>query len=619
MIKKIISFNREEAEKNFQNLKEKFNKKKRNKFLFISFLILIFGIFLFSILKNPNIKKYEPNMINWNIFNISKEYAKSEENKYDFIEIQSLKEKKKQINKEKIIVGIDFGTINSGYSYCIDNDISKITFSGKSPTELETSKITNLGKKYSYEASISLKNYRNEELDTINFIKGIKSIFNLDKFNNDNLCYVYPNEYVTNFNIKNILKEYFIMIQNDILKNIKNPKIKKNQIKYIISVPISWKEFEKQIIINAAYESGMNNIRLIYDNEAASLSMMNDRYIESKYKSDHKIFLSIDAGGYYTNITINEITNSTIKEKIKIKNNIYKNIGILTISEEIIKILEQIFGKNYIDYLKRENPGEWVKTLKDIYSAIESTYCIDGIELFEINSKFNSKGKYEYSFQTEKGINKYIIEYNEYIVTLPAGLVGNIIYKNVRYIMNIIDNIIDEMKLKRININSILVSGGLSKNKIFQNEIENNLKIKIPINYLTSYENAISKGAVFYGIDSDKIKSRISKETIGIRVKENNNNKIKVLIKKGEEIENYSLNIFIKPSLKNQERIQINVYATDNEELSENDFLGRLLLYLNKNNNGIIQLTIKYDIVLNFYAVDYEKEEEIKFDFELFK
>jgi len=91
------------------------------------------------------------------------------------------------------------------------------------------------------------------------------------------------------------------------------------------------------------------------------------------------------------------------------------------------------------------------------------------------------------------------------------------------------------------------------------------------------------------------------------------------LIKKGEEIENYSLNIFIKPSLKNQERIQINVYATDNEELSENDFLGRLLLYLNKNNNGIIQLTVKYDIVLNFYAVDYEKEEEIKFDFELFK
>ena len=71
-----ISFKKEEAEQKFQNLKEKFNKKKRNKFLFISFLILIFGIFLFSILKNPNIKKYEPNMINWNIFNISKEYAK---------------------------------------------------------------------------------------------------------------------------------------------------------------------------------------------------------------------------------------------------------------------------------------------------------------------------------------------------------------------------------------------------------------------------------------------------------------------------------------------------------------------------------------------------------------
>ena len=405
------------------------------------------------------------------------------------------------------------------------------------------------------------------------------------------------------------------------MKNIKNPKIKKNQIKYIIPIPYSWNEFQKQIILNAGYESGMNNIKLIYDSEAASLSMLNDRYIEQKYKQDNKIFMLINAGGYYTNITIYEITDkSSIKQKLIIKNNIVKNIGILTISEEIIKVLEQTFGTNYIDYLKRENPGEWVKALKDINSAIESTYCVDGIEIFEINSKFKSKGNYEYLYLTDKDIKKYNIEYNEYIVRLPAGLIGNIIFKNVNDIINNIENILNEMKSKRIMINSIIITGGLSKNKIFQSEIEKCLNDKIPINYLTSYDNDISKGAVIYGINPDKIKSRICKETIGIKTKEENNEKIKILIKKGQEIDNYSLIKYIKPSLKNQEIIQINIYSTEKEEeLSENDFIGRLLLYMNNNNHKIIQLTINYDIVLSFDAIDYETGEEIKHNFQFFK
>ena len=477
--------------------------------------------------------------------------------------------------------------------------------------------------KYSSTAIISLMNYRNEELNKINFIHGIKSIFSFDEYNNDNICFVYPNEYVTNFNIKDIIKEYFILFKNSILKNVRDKKmINDNLILWVISIPISWKEYEKQIILKAADESGMKNVKLIYEHEAISLSMLSDRYIDKKYKIKNKVFMVIDAGGFYSNITINEIQNEeSVKEKINIQKNIVnKNIGILTVLEEILKILEQIFGENYINYLKRKEPGYWVKILEEIVNkAIKNTYCIDGVEIFEINSKFKGKGVYEYLYNSENGVKKYNIEYNEFSVIFPAGLIGNIIFKNVNEIINIAYNIIDEMKYKNIIIDNIIVTGGLSQNKIFKSEIEKKFKNKANIEYLSSYENIISKGAVIYGINQDKIKSRISKETIGISKKESNNKNIEILVKKGQEITNISLYKFIKPSLNGQEIIQINVFSSENQHLSESDFIGRLLIHLGNQNKGIFQLNIDYDIDLKFFAIDYETGKEIKTNFEFFK
>ena len=609
------------SDNNLNNLKYKIKKIKIIKgLLFFLIIPILVSLIIFLIINNSQTKEYELNEINWDVFNISKEQAKLEEKNYDFIEVPPPRKQVENLkkSKEKIVVGIDFGAINSGYSFTIDNDITKIDYNKKVPNEIEISRISNKGQKYSFKASNSLQNYRKEELDKIYFIKGIKTIFSLDKFNNDNLCYIYPSEYVRDFNITNIIKEYLILLKNDIIEKIKKPKIDKNNIKWVISVPSIWKEFEKQIILNAAYGSGLNNIKLIYENEAASLSMLNDKYIDNNLKNENKVFMLIDASGYYTNITINEIVGKDgFKEKIKIENNILKNVGILPISEEIIKILEQILGKYYIDKMKREKPGEWIITLEDIYKAIEETYCVDGIEIYEINLKSKTKGQYEYLYNTEKGTNKYIIEYNQFSLILPGGLIGNIINKNVKYIVSKVNNIINEMKSKKIHIDSIIITGGLSKNKIFKNEIEYELKSKIPIKYLTSHENAISKGAVIYGINPEKIKSRICPTNIGIRKKEEN---IEVLIKKGEEFTNNSIVKFIKSTSDEQEMIQLNIYISDNNDiLSEKDFMGRLLIYTEHKKDRIIQLTINYDTVLSFSAFDIESQKEMKTKFEFFK
>ena len=586
--------------------------------IFILLLSFIFGN-NFGTKLTPN-KEYEPNEINWNIYDISKE-AKLEEKQYDYIEVKNQKIQNLPESEDKIIVGIDFGTISTGYSFVERNDIKKININGKSPNEVETSKDTQNGKKYSERASISLQNYNREELNNINFVKGIKSIFTLDKFNNDNLCYVYPREYVSNFNIKNVIREYFIMLKKDIIENINVPRNKKDKIIWIISIPTAWKEFNKQIILNAAYESGMSNIKLLYENEAASLSMLNDKYIPDKNKNKNKVFIIANLGGYYSNITINEIVDKeTIKEKEFIKNNaIVENVGVLTIAQEIIKILENIFGKYNIDKAKREDPGEWVKTLKDINEAIRGTYSLDGIEIFKINTVFKKKGEFEYLYKAEDKEKRYIIK-NNLDLEFPSGIIGDIIHKNINIIIDHIDNIMKEMKSKRIRIDSIVLTGGLSKNKIVQNEIESKFNSRTTVNYLSSTDNAISKGAVFYGINPNRIKSRISPETLGIRNKENGKDNIEILVKRGQEIENYSMVKFIKPSSKRQDKIQINVYASDSENLNEDDFIGRLMIYLDQiKKDGIIQLNINYDTVLSFSAIEYDNKNEIKTKFEIVK
>ena len=202
---------------------------------------------------------------------------------------------------------------------------------------------------------------------------------------------------------------------------------------------------------------------------------------------------------------------------------------------------------------------------------------------------------------------------------IPAGLIGDIIFKNVNIIKYNIDNILNEMKSKKIIISNIMFTGGFSKNKIFEKEIERYLN-NIPINYLTSFENTISKGAVIYGINPNKIKSRICKQTIGIRNKKSNKDSIQILVKKGQEIDNLSITKYLKISSNSQEKIQLNIYCSENEKLNENEFFGRLLIDIDpKNKNHIIQPNINYDTVLSFYAINYGNKKEIKTKFEFFK
>ena len=620
--------------KHINIIKNKINQYKKFNLILFVFLTIILSSLITLFLSQVNFNNNETLIeINWNIFNKSKELIQSEYENYPFKEITGIENKetnnKNKYNKKEdlndIIIAIDFGSINTGYSYSIKSkkdseQFPKIISEAKIPNEIEISRNEHKGLKYAYKASVSLGNYRYEELEQINFIKGIKNLMYMDKYNNDNLCFAYPNDCIQNINITNVIKEYVSMIKRDILNKVKNEKISIdiNNIKWVMSVPNSWNEFQKQIILNSALESDLSNISFIYENEAACLSIFTDKSFSNNFFKRKSKFILIDIGGINTQFSVFEINENNVHEKLPIKNNILINTGFLNIVEKIIKVLEEILGKKEINKIKKEQPGSWLKILKDINKAIENTYRKNGIEIFDIYLPFSYRGQYEYKYETENNIKKYIIKYESYNLIFPAGLIGDFIFDSINRILNNTNIIIEEMKLKRININNLVITGGFSKNKIIQNEIKNYFIENEYMNmyYLSSNENSISKGGVYYGLNNSKIFSRYSTETIGLKLE----NEIKILIKKGTIMNNnFNKIIFIKPIKEKQRIIQINAYASNvNDFLDENDFIGRLLIDLN-NINDTIKVEIEYDVILRFHAYDIKSGKKIGIRFEYFK
>ena len=581
-------------------------------YIYVSISIII-GLFLFNYLYQQT-KQFNKN-INWEIFQIPNEDINKE--KYLFSELD-LKGKNKNNKNDKInhkiVVGIDFGTVNSGYSYSLENDISKIKSTKKTPTEIIVSKgKIQSGLIYSESAPITMMNYNQKELSKILYIKGIKSIINSkNETINTNLCYFFPNDIA--LNIIDDITSYFAMMKKDILKNLK--VFEEFQILWVIAIPPDWDEFQKQLIYKSLKDSGMTNIKFIYESEAASLSIFSDKSIDKIYKKKNNLFLLIDLGSSSASFSINKIedNNGSIKQIFTFVNN---DIGFVYIIEEIINIFTSLIGTKTIDEVKSNNPRAWIKFLKEINNAIENTLSINGKENFDITNIFNNENNKIFKYRD----SKYHIKFNKFIIGLPSNLIGNIIFNNINKINSYLDEMNTILKNSKINLNSIIITGGFSQNKIIKNEINKYFEEKnIPIRYMPSYEYPISKGCVIYGINPEKLLPKKSSITLGVCnfLK----NEMEILIKKGDEIKNQiNLVKYIKPQLENQKYIQIFIYITDkdindNQELKEYLF-GRLLIKTHKNNENI-QLNIKYDTQLTLSAINYDTGGIIESEFQFF-
>ena len=442
----------------------------------------------------------------------NKNISNSEDND-DEIEVYLPKDKEQKPKNEldKLIVGIDFGSSYSGFSFSIDKETIETKYEHIQPTILVMEKETRRGYKYGNDADNFMSNGRSN-----NFIYFDRIKTKLDpKFGKNDQSEIlieanFPQNY--KMELKLVITEFLRLFSDDILNNyinLKGKSLTKSDIKWIITVPAIWNDYGKQFMIDCSREAGIYDIGIALEPEAASLTMFKDNIIEQEYKQKGKKFMLIDAGGYTIDITLNEIIDNfgNLKQLSPPSGGAF---GSMNINKDLIGLVEEIFGLDKIEQLKKNKFELWKITLDSIEKK-KKQIKNDGsdAEEFLIDKRFDEKDNYKYTKGTSYGNVKYD---NSYIY-VPRDVMKKIILKNVNPIINHIKELFE--KFKNVKIDVMVITGGFSNCNILINEIKNNFK-NCPHKILSRPETSVMNGAVLYGIEPNKIVSRKAPSTIGI-------------------------------------------------------------------------------------------------------
>ena len=263
---------------------------------------------------------------------------------------------------------------------------------------------------------------------------------------------------------------------------------------------------------DCAIKAGMNDILISLEPEAASLTMFYDPNVDESLKQKDKIFMLIDAGGYTVDITLNQIVdeNRNLKQLSIPSGGSY---GSMNINLEIIKILEEIFGKDNIDKFKMKQTNYWGQ-LRKMIEENKQAICVNDAdnEFFEIYNYFSSFFSYgEKVFDTKYGT----IKYDKNTIYISNSFIKKIITNQVDKIINHIKKLLKEFN--KIKIDQIIITGGFSNCYILKNNLIENFK-PIIVKQLNNPETSIARGAALYALKPNQIISRVAPYSIGLNI-----------------------------------------------------------------------------------------------------
>ena len=553
---------------------------------------------------------------------------------------KNLNIEEKDFQKKKLYISIDFGNYKSRYAYNFGGN-KNVIYEGKMqsiPSVIILNKKNLTAKNYGWKSIYSIVNYNENEKSQIIFLNNLKiNLYNKkigQKLDEKEILSI---DYYKRKGIIEFLRLFSDDALEEINSFIKNEyeKYNKNEVNWIISAPRIWDDYSKLNLINFGKKAGMINIDLVLEPEAATLSYFDDKFIEFKYKQKGQYFMMIDLGEYICDITINKIIDNfgTIKQ---LSLPLGDTFGSMNINNDIIDIIELVLGNDTIKEAKNNQFEEYLQTLEDI-EKIKKKFIGTESEYFEIYAKFKRNITLSFWKRAYKYLTSYLnhdnkdyfyyhnctIKYDNYKVYIPSQLIKEIIKNRVNEIIKYVSKVIDSNNI--YNIDHIILTGGYSNCKILINEFKrifNNIHISVLVNQ----ENSVSKGALIYTFNKDKIHSRISQINYGIEtnkimndnetcqkiIKINNIKycqKIEPLIKRDNEIlYNYSIQKQIIPYLVDQDEININFYKTQHKDINEFDYFGTFKIslteYINYKNGIKLKIFIDFNTYFNIDAYD---------------
>ena len=442
-----------------------------------------------------------------------------------------------------VVVGIDFGSSGSGFAYAFSDNKDEIihgqiygaNVDDKVPTAIILDNNNNTVK-FGKECSDYIKK---KGFEVGHYFKDIKmNLYEKKKeIQAKNSGKILPLTLV----IQRVLEKLRDLAIGEIKKNRPNEQ---NNIKYVVTVPAIWEEFQKNIMMEACIKAGLikeeddKSLFFALEPEAASYYCLNNKSIEKNLMKEGDYYIVCDLGGGTGDIVTHLIgANKNVNEVCSPNGG---NFGSNEINKHLFEeVIFKIFDcKDYNTYYNKyktiNNNIEDQETLYDDWDELERK-IMDFKEGTNIQS-VNDNEYYPINFSLFKDIfndgtdiNILIDKYNKnvnnnelklkiksikkWVIEIPHKIIYNYIKDQVDSICEIINNILKYDK----GINSIILVGGYCSNEVLISEIKKQLSNKIT-NFFQPSKPCLSimEGAVLFGQNPNKIIKRIARYTIGM-------------------------------------------------------------------------------------------------------
>ncbi|XP_065219200.1 heat shock 70 kDa protein 12A-like [Planococcus citri] len=450
-------------------------------------------------------------------------------------------------NDSEVVIAIDIGTTFSGFSFAIEDSPSSsvnIMKSIKDPSMRKLPSILLLNSRTEFHSfGYDAKDYflsieqRTSSLSTqwLLFEKFKLQLLNFIDIDREceikatnGICVPALTVYTRTLN-------YFKCLALLEVSNVLQKPIKKDQIRWVITIPVMWSVKGKLFMQEAAFNAGLctletkERLRIIYEPEAVASwcnllgwSKITADHGQSNSSSENYVML-VNCGGGLVDVTIHQTNDkyiSIITEIHKASETIYSSHYI---NEEFLQLMILIFGNKFVNSLKSEKPA----------SLIDLLYHFEFCKCFLSKSTHNSSsanlfvGRYIADFYkkiTGKQMSETVVNFSHEDVTwseqgaicINANLLQRLFQPLTQKIIKLIKQILQNRSDAK-PISRIYFAGGLTKSHIFQESLKDGLEDSVSLIFLQESELCVLKGAVQRSIaDTSKCYKMTHSYAVGV-------------------------------------------------------------------------------------------------------
>ena len=498
--------------------------------------------------------------------------------------LQDLRYRKEKLNNDNYIIGIDLGTTNSLVGVYKNNNVNIIS--------------NKMGKKI----TPSIIYYPNEKDKNKDIIVGEGA---KNKKNRENIIYDVKRLIGRNFSDKQVkedIKHWPFKIESDendkpmikiednegekkyypeqisalILKQLKKDAeefLGREVKEAVITVPAYFNNNQRQSTIDAGKIAGFNEIRTINEPTAAAIAYGIENEIDKSNKE--KKICVFDFGGGTFDVTILKIVG---KEFTVINTGGDTHLG----GQDIDNLLVEYCIKEF----KNENGIDISNNIRAKFRLREA--CIIAkhglIEQADTNIDVDSLAN-EIDFRMN--LNKIL--FDDICKDIFKRCIDNL------------DKTISESKIRKDEINELVLVGGSSRIKKVQEMIEEYFNGKIKISKAINCDEAVAIGASIFAARinesqthdriNDLIIADIVPISLGLKIEDD---KMDVIIQKGTRIP-CSIQRQYESTEPLQEKVQICIYEGENENVCDNELLDNFYLNITPREKSYLHVTFEID------------------------